>query len=381
MGSSPLPRWSLIGPPALVAAVVSLCLAACTSTAGSAATTTPSTQAPSGNPANGSPVITPSAARALLAKTTATNNEANAKLSSSLLASYEAGSAYELDEATYEAERLAERESSFKASNPAFTIDLKALGLVRQTAWPADVLTIGIQKSLVKASPATPACGTMLDFARTASSGRWQIVLEPSTNASGLPHLATSSDGYLQPLSSTDEGAAKAVPGEVSKALLTEETSGKLGPFKSSDFTGKCWQLPNPRSDVISAEQKGFSQRDLYSPVSPADTSAFALRGGGELVMFTLRFEDQVLAASGAIAWSPSSVAAGAGGAWEYFLAAGSYSQVVEKGELQIAVEVAPGQESYSVVGAYPGITSVTGTKASSSTTTPSGTLTSYLNR
>ena len=97
--------------------------------------------------------------------------------------------------------------------------------------------------------------------------------------------------------------------------------------------------------------------------------------------MFTLRFEDQVIAASGAIAWKPTAVAAGAGGAWQYFLAAGAYSQVIEKGEIQIAAEINPGGKTYSVIGTYPGITSVTGTKASTSTTTPGGTLTSYLSR
>jgi hypothetical protein len=365
-----------LGPALAIAIVASLCLAACSSSSGGSVP--PSS---TGDAASGSPVLTPSAARALLAATTGTNNKANAKLSSSLLASYEAGSAYELDDATYQAELLAKRDSSFKPSNSAFTIELEALGLVRQTAWPADLLTIGDQKSLSKTAPKTTECGTMLDFERTSPGGRWQIVLEPSTNASPLPHLATSRGGYLQPVSGADERAAKVLPSQVSKDLLAEETTGKLGPFKSSDFTGKCWELPNPRADVVSAEQKGLSQRDLYSPVSPTDTSAFALRDGGAVVMFTLRFEDQVIAASGAIAWKPTAVAAGAGGAWQYFLAAGAYSQVIEKGEIQIAAEINPGGKTYSVIGTYPGITSVTGTKASTSTTTPGGTLTSYLSR
>ncbi|MGO9198156.1 MAG: hypothetical protein ACLQK4_13640 [Acidimicrobiales bacterium] len=366
-----------VGSFAGLAVVASLCLGACSSGAGSAGSSSSTSAAQAGS---GSSVVTPEAARALVAPTMTTNNKANASLSSSLLASYEAGSAYSLDNATYEADRLAKRQTHHAPPYSPFTIELKALGLVRQTAWPADFVTVGLTSPLAKTSPKTPSCGSLFEFERTSASGRWRIVLEPEISGTALPALAVGAGGYSPRPSGATERAAAALPSEVSAALLAEETSGKLGPFKSSDFTGACWQLPNPRGDIVYAEANGFGQRDLYSTITPRDTAAFALNGGGALVVFTLRFDDQLIASSSSrpVTWTQVSLSKYPGAAWMYFLAAGLYSQVTEKGEIQVAVDLAPGGKHYSVVGSYSGITSVTGTKTKSSGPPPSGTLTSF---
>ncbi|HLI43593.1 MAG TPA: hypothetical protein VKU92_03900 [Acidimicrobiales bacterium] len=346
------------------AAVAAAVLGACSSTGGGAS---PKTGKPASDAA---PVVSPSAARAILGPTMATNNRANARLDSSLLASYEAGSAFALDNATYEADRAAH----FRPPPAPFTVDLMQLALTRQTAYPAKFVAEGIQHSLSKSAPAAAtSCGTILTFERASSRSPWRIVLEPSLKASQLPRLASGSGGFAPAVDQARRRVADGLPEKVVQALLTEETTGRLGPFRPSDFTDPCGGIPNPRQDVTSAEAAGFSQRDLFRTAARPDTTAFALAGGGTLVMFTLRFEDQLLATepSNLIDWSHPSLSQSPGEAWTYFLSAGTYSEVSESGELEMAVELSPSGTSWRFVGSYGGVTSVTGHRATPSSAPP----------
>ncbi|MHB1988658.1 MAG: hypothetical protein ACYCSF_11855, partial [Acidimicrobiales bacterium] len=321
-------------------------------------------------------VATPGAARSVVAPTMAINNRSNAKLDSGLLATYEAGSAYALDNSTYRADRLAKAN----LSNAPFTIHLRSIGLVRQATWPAQFLAVGPIVSLAKKVPKAPSCAALLDFEKMSASGRWRIVLEPSTDNKDLPHFAVTAGGFAQRPTPAAVRAADAVPSEVAKALFSQETSGALGPFEKSDFTGSCWQLPDPRLDVIGAQQSGYTQRDLFSRAFPPDTAAFALAGGRTLVMFTLHYDDELIAEapSRPIEWSRASVTKDPGAIWTYFLRPGPYSEIREKGAVEVAVELSSNHKHYTVIGSYSGVTSVTGTRASrASTQVPTGTLTS----
>lgn len=319
----------------------------------------------------GTPVVSPSAARKVIAPTMATNNKANAKLDSALLASFEGGSAFAIDDATYKADKAAR----FTPPASPFTLDLGELALTRQTTWPATFLAVGTQQPLQKSSSKAATCDAMLDFQKTSASGKWRIVLEPTVNAKGVPKLAKAKAGYAPTVSPATEKLADALPAKVTAALLAEETSGKLGPFSKSDFTGDCWELPNPRADLTEAAEAGYDQRDLFSPIDPPDTQSVALAGGSTLVMFTLRFEDEMISSSdNPVSWGHPSLSKNPEEAWTYFLASGSYSEVKESGELQVAVVLSPGGKKWSVVGSYSGVTSVTGTKAKTSSVPP-GTL------
>lgn len=355
-----------------VLAVLALVLAACSSANAGTGGRPPG--GGSGSAASGTPVVSPRSARSIVASTMATNNRANARLDTSLLASYEAGSAFRLDNATYQADRAAH----FVPPASPFSVRLKQLAVARQTTWPAVFVAEGSQHSLSKGAPASPqTCGTILAFERTSGQGRWRIVLEPSLRASRLPALAMSSKGsssYAPRLSAARQRSADGLPAKFVRALLREETSGQLGPFKRSDFTDPCGGMPNPRADVLGAEAAGFGQRDLFRTASRPDTTAVALRGGGTLVMFTLRFEDQLLApqASHLIAWAHPDLSKSPGEAWTYFLPTGTYASVNEQGELEVAVELSPSGSSWTFLGSYAGVTAVTGHRATSSQSPPS---------
>lgn len=301
--------------------------------------------------------------RGLLAKTMAENNRSNDELSSKALAGYEAGSAYAIDDATYKADRLAEKEvKGFRATSSPFTVRQKLFALQAASAWPVQLLAGGPVASLSAHAPAGPACGSLLDFEKTASGGRWRIVLEPTTDKGGLPALAER-DGYASGVSARTVRRADRLPGEVAKQLLSFETSGKLGPFTKSDFTGSCWQLPDPRSDLVGAEASGYDARDLYRPASPADTAVFSLSNGRSLVIFTLSFTDELVATSSSnpVVWTRPSPKREPGAVWTYLLRAGSYGEISEKGDLEVAVVLSPASGRYSVVGSYEGVTAVTG--------------------
>ena len=304
-----------------------------------------------------------------------TNNTANAHLDAGLLASYEAGSAFAIDDATYRADKLAHVAV---ASSP-FGVKITALSLPASSRVPQSFLVEGRQVSLTKKG-AAPPCGTLLYF-RREGGGSWKIALEPTVDSDNV--VSPSLDrGYAVPVSASEVSRADAVPVEFVAALRNEETSGLLGPFKAAMFTGKCWQLPDPRSDVKYAEAHGFIQRDLYSMPSPPDTAAVALRGGSTLVLFTVRFDNQLLApsASESISWTHPSRAAGPSLEWTYFLKAGNYSVVSERGDLEVAAVLEAGSNTWRVIGSYVGVTSVVGTK-SRSKTTPTGTLAAFVTR
>jgi hypothetical protein len=356
--------------------VVALTLGACSASPspnGASARSHSGSGSDNGTTPAGTPVVTPATARGIVGPTMATNNRANAALSSSLLASYEAGSAFVLDNSTYAADRAAKYHPSYTP----FTVALRAVGVTRQSGWPAHFVALGTQHTLGKRGPVGPSCGTALWFEKSAPSAKWHIVLEPSLDAKQIPQPATTNGGYEQSVAAARVRLADAVPAEVVKALFALETSGRLGPFRRSDFTGQCWQMPNPRLDVLNAESAGFSQRDLFTKAARPDTAALALTGGGTLVMFTLGFEDQLVStlSSNPIDWTHPSLSKNPGAAWMYFLSSGTYSEIVERGELEVAVELSPSGRSWSVVGAYSGVTSVTGHRVKATPAPPSGTM------
>ncbi len=344
---------------------------------GLAACSSPAARRPQASADSGRPVVRPAAVDGLLARTMARNNRANARLDAGLLSSYEAGSAFAIDAGTYEGERRAEKATGYHPPNAPFTLRRQLSALQREPAWPVQLLTGGRTVAQSRNSPAGPACDSLLDFEKTGPAAPWKIVLEPGLGPS-LPPVAMRG-GYAAPVRPSAVRAADGLPAKVAQALLHFETTGNLGPFQRSYFTGSCWQLPNPRLDLLNAESAGFAARDLFSPLVPADTSVFALRGGATLAIFTLSFKDELIAASPSapVAWRHTSLRKDPSAAFTYLLPAGNYLQVDQKGELEVAAVLSPSHASYRLVGDYYGFTSVTGSKASShpTTTVPGATL------
>ncbi|HET9091818.1 MAG TPA: hypothetical protein VFN50_05380, partial [Acidimicrobiales bacterium] len=182
-----MPRWAAVGS---VLVVSGLLLSACSSSAGSAA------DRAGGSSSSGGAVVSPSAARAVVRRTMATNNTANAELNGRLLATYEAGSAFALDDASYRGDRAAR----FRPPNSPFTVDISAVAVARRASWPARFLAVGTQRSLLPKAPAGPSCDALLYFERQSAGGRWRLFLEPTVNASASPRPATGAGGFAAPV-------------------------------------------------------------------------------------------------------------------------------------------------------------------------------------
>ncbi len=281
-----------------------------------------------------------------------TNNKANSALDTPLLASYEAGSAFAIDAADYKASRLAHVTGSIPFGVKPLQVVLGSGGnsflVVGET-----VLLAKLPKSRLGACPNSD---TVLAFERSRA-GRWQIVLEPSADSGRFPTLATATGGLARSVPAAASSVARRLPGEVATALEHYEASGQVGSLSRSDFTGSCWQVPDPHAEVISEQAAGFDARELYSP--SGRTLTFPMPGGDTLVLFTLASSESIVAPAGAaVRWRHVS-----GAPWMSLLPAGLYGQVVESGQLEIAAVMSPGG-GYRLVGAYSGITSVTGVKA-----------------
>jgi hypothetical protein len=341
---------------------VGLGLGACTSTSNSSSQT-----------GSGQAAITPSAARSVLTKTDKTNNTANASYNSSLLRSYESGSAFAIDDASYRQDELARKAKDPIGANEPFTVKPLAYSLSTEGPSAGSWVVVGTQENLGKPTAKAPICNTALVFDRPASGDSWHIILEPTLAAGYAPSFAVGSGDRAQRPPVSLSRRVDAVPGRIRQALLSEETSGRLGPFTKADFNRPCGSIPNPRSDVTQAQAAGFDGRDLFSVATPSDTHAYELKGGSALVIFTLGYSDQIVAGSGeAIPWQHTASAANPAPPFVYLLGAGDYSAVDEAGELELAVVVSP-SGSLSVVGSYPGVTRVTGVPSKVTTPGSSG--------
>ncbi|MGH9300191.1 MAG: hypothetical protein ACRDZT_09760, partial [Acidimicrobiales bacterium] len=296
---------------------------------------------------------------------------------------YEAGSAYSLDSASYVQQRLVKAATGSDPLAAPFTDRLGAVGVGRQPAFPAQFLAVGNSESL-PSKASSPTCGSLLDFSRSSASSRWRIVNEPGTLPGAVPSLALR-DGYLARLSQTAVRNADALPATVARDLIDEETGASRKPFTRADFQGnRCWGLPDPRADVVGAAAGGYAQRDFFSVRSPADTVAYPLANGGTLVLFTIDFHDQMLGGSaGAINWSHPSLQKSPSLAWMDLIARGSYEEVDESGEIEIAATIPKAGSRagapFAIIGDYEGVTGLSGRKAKGTATTGGGgTLTGF---
>jgi hypothetical protein len=361
-----------LGRPVLVALLAAtIAIAGCTSAASpSGKSTTTPTKASTTTTAAGSPssVVTEAEMAAILAKTMATNNQANKTEDLSLLKSYEAGSALAIDAASY-AETGTQPVTA--CSYLPFGVHLVQAVAQPGASYPERFLAVGgtypIKTAAKCATGACPDADTLLEFQKDSANAPWQIVIEPSANNGAFAKLAASgSEAAL--LTAATQKAAKSVPGFIAAALQTYEASGSLGPLKANDFTGSCWQLPDPYASSQQEKKSGISENESFTPAS--DMAAYPMAGGGALVIFTLDTVTQLLPSTpgSSIGWvSDPSVDPVTG-----LLPSGQYRRVDEKGALQIAVETRASGGGV-VVGDYGGTTSISGVKAPGTPPTTGG--------
>lgn len=347
----------------LVVVLIALSLASCSSS---------SSKGPAPNHGG---ALTPVSARRVLARTVTRNNRANATLSSRLLSSYETGSAFRIDDATYRAERRAH----FRPPAEPFGIRLEYLSILRPPSSPAAFVAEGLERSLLPHPPAAPRCGSVYVFERATPAAPWRIALEPATDPGALGGLARTRGGYSPAVSPAARRRARAVAEEVASALMREETTGALGRLRRSDFAGTCWQLPNPRADLEQGESAGYDVRELITPMPQGDVADVPLSRGRFLSLFTLRIVEQTVALSpqNPIVWTHPPLASAQSEAYTYLLRAGRYSDVDETIEAEVAAEVGTTSSDWHLVGGYDGVVNVTGIRTRRSKSTP-GTLVAF---
>lgn len=347
-----------------------LVLAGCSQgSTGNGTTTTTTTSGP-GSPGTNVPVTT-AQMKAVVAATVISNNKANESLDLALLKSYEAGSALAIDAASY-AEAKAVPDST--CSYPPFGIKFLQAVALTGSAYPQRFVVLGSTYPLPPPKGCTVAAATcshadsIFEYARTAATAPWKITLEPSADSGDIVQFA----GSRSALGPADASAARELPGVVATDLEHYESTGSRGPLKATYFNGTCWLIPDPRAAFEQYGKSGVSAKQVYSPAS--DDVSVPIAGGNALTMFTLDFETTLVPKAGTtIDWP-------AGEALSALLPSGQYKLVVEHGALQIAAETGSGGQ-FTVVGAYDGFTSITGTLGSPGpgSTTSGGVLVSYV--
>ncbi|MGO8875635.1 MAG: hypothetical protein ACLQNG_07710 [Acidimicrobiales bacterium] len=338
----------------LVAAVAasSAALGACTSP-GAGTTSAPATSGVRG-PLTGKEMA------AIVTATMATNNRANSSLDLRLLESYEAGSALAIDAASYaEAAKAAASDCSFAPFDMA-VLETVALG---DSAYPRRFVALGSSRPLPPpagcptASNPCPHADSLFEFEQAAPGASWKIVLEPSAGAGRVVDFSTGAPAGAAP---AGVAAARRLPAAVAAALGTYEATGRLGRLQASDFSSSCWLIPNPRAAYEEDLKGGVTLRQIYSPAP--DEAAVPISGGHALGLFTLLFVTTLVPRTpdGVIDWVSDAAADPVTG----LLASGAYSRIVEDGSVEVAAETA-GTGAFRIIGAYSGVTSVTGTAGS----------------
>ncbi|MGH9291238.1 MAG: hypothetical protein ACRDZ6_00475, partial [Acidimicrobiales bacterium] len=357
----------LPGMAALLLAVAGLVLAGCSSPAPGPGSGPGAGSAP--GPGTGSATSGRFGARqadALVKTTMTTNNTANSKLDERLLASYETGSALDIDAAQYRGARL----SGTNAGSTPFALHLRQTVIGPSSSGRATDLEsfVAVGRSyLLKKQPRSaksscPHPDTVLVF-ESRHGGAYKIALEPSADAGAVPRITTSRRDLAPALSAPLARSAARLPGAIATALERYEASGKLGGLSKGDFSGVCWALPNPRAELREAARAGFEERDLYR--ATGSVVSYPVSGHRAFVIFTLRSAESILAPSGNyVEWQhsrddPSS----------YLLASGHYSRVTEQSEIEVAATTGAvsgaSRMLYEIIGSYEGIVSIAGTRVS----------------
>jgi hypothetical protein len=354
-------RWK--GAVASLVMAGGLLLSGCTqaTTSRDTSSTTALSSARSGRPAA---PLTNAQMLAVVAATMSLNNKANKSLDLGILKSYESGSALAIDAAGYS--ETAAAAGGGRCSYLPFSVKVRSAMAEGGLSYPQRFIVVASQYSLPApgCSPPTGSCPNpdwIYEFERARSGAPWKIALEPSVDTGDSVHLAADG-GVAGPLTPSETTAVEALPHLLAADLERYEATGDRGPLQASYFTGSCWLIPDPHTAYEQYANSGVSSHEAYSPAS--DQVSVPSTGEAALTVFTLDFETRLVpvSAGGTIDWisDPSSDPATA------LLATGPYKRIVEKGAVQIAAETGS-DGRFTVIGAYFGFTSVTGTPGSPS--------------
>jgi hypothetical protein len=280
---------------AAMAAIPAVALAGCGgSGAGSSAGSSSQKQGTT-HPSGG--VITPAGARQVLAQFTSTNNQANKLRQASVLASYEGGSSYQIDAASYRQSLILDKKNKDYAP---VTYSDPVVYVPRQTSYPAWFVV----RTLTEGPKITSPPYTYLLFTRASASAKWIEVLEPAT--SGLPKqtpptVATDAAGYATQVSPADATGLPLAPSALPAKQVTYLDVGNiptkpLRPGLPTPKRPKVVTFANGNTGLGDLHDKAFWHSRLPSGSTQLDQHqvttdpVYALRttDGGALVFYDI---------------------------------------------------------------------------------------------
>ncbi|MCL2586036.1 MAG: hypothetical protein FWE35_26680 [Streptosporangiales bacterium] len=223
------------------------------------------------------PPVTPAAARDILARYTAANNTANARMDPGLLASIETGSSQAIDSAAY----LVQRAEGASPS-PAFAPATSRFWIPREPAAYPRWFAVSVANRELGARHAVLGTGYLL-FTRASAGAPWKV-------ASG-PFLTGGPAAGASP--ALDSGGHAAAVTAAARGLAVPESRIAAETAESVDGHGPV-QVPDPGSlaDVraVTSQRPGLPRGSTVSDTrAPAGYPVAGLRtaGGGALVFCT----------------------------------------------------------------------------------------------
>lgn len=345
--------------PATLLVVLATVLSGCASRSAAAsrvASQGPAHKAPAG-------FLSASQMASVVAETMATNNRANASLDLSLLKTYEAGSALAIDAASY---AEAAKVKAISCAYAPFGLKVLQAATLGSGSYPQRFVVLGttyelpLRKGCTSVKSACPRPDSLFEFERSGPASHWRIALEPSADSGRIVDLATNGPA-ARSLTAVQGAAVKRIPRGAAAALQSYGATGRLGPLGAAEFTSKCWTLPNPRAAFEQYAKSGVSESQIYSPI--AGEASLPLAGGAALAIFALGFKSTLVPASSgsSIDW----ISDPAVDPVTALLPSGQYGRIVERGQLELCA-VTASRGGFRIIGAYAGVTSITGVKGSS---------------
>jgi hypothetical protein len=248
-----------------------------------------------------SAVITAAGAKQVLAQYAATNNRSNELREASVLASYEAGSSYQIDAGAYAFHRVTDPANhdytAVSYVRPAFYIP-------RQTGYPAWFAVRVHQQDVHPPASGSSSTDVYLLFSRSSASAKWLQVLDPEvlSGSGSAPQVAAGPHGTALQIAPGDAGRLALAPGQLPAAHVSYLDAGSaptvpLRPgLPTPKAAGPTVTFANGKTNLGDLHDQAFFQGLAPGQLDVQDTHAttpdrvYALQttGGGALVFYDL---------------------------------------------------------------------------------------------
>ena len=263
----------------------------------------------SAGPAAPPSVITKQQAEQVLSQFTAENNRSNSLRDPSFLASYEAGSSYQLDQGSYRWTKTTDPSNknytAISYLNPVFYVP-------QQRAYPAWFVVRSWQQNTKKQGSGPAGGYGYMVFTRSSASAKWMEVLEPDVVGSSarLPQIATDANGFAEPVTAANAGQLAATPGKLPSQDVsylnygtyqkTDQQLEKEYELTHPGYKPKVPSRPQPfangQANLVDVHDLSFWRKNLPQGSTESELYAttsdpvYALRttNGGALVFYDL---------------------------------------------------------------------------------------------